>query len=102
MVALQVNRSGRFFMAIEGAAGDTGDLLMVDDGLAILDDGDMATQQGDIEDLPFARSSGLLRNGSQKTINRSHVMARRLSKRIVLDLHLVTSAKIDAAVGIAG
>ena len=45
-----------------GRAGDAGDFLIVNHGLAILDDGDHAAEQGDVVGLPYAalaRDSGV-------------------------------------------
>jgi hypothetical protein len=37
---LEIDGTGQGFMAVECTTGDTGNLLIIDDGLAVLDDGD--------------------------------------------------------------
>jgi hypothetical protein len=48
LAALKIDGSGQFFVAVERTAGDTRNLLTVDNGLAILDDGDRSADQDDI------------------------------------------------------
>ena len=43
MVPLQINRPRQLLMAIQGAAGDPGDFLVVNNGLTVLHDGDAAS-----------------------------------------------------------
>src|SRR5579871_6504587 len=61
--ALQVDRPGRSFVAVEGAPGNAGNLLVVDHGLAVQDHGDAAADEGDVEGLPGVGGSGLLGSG---------------------------------------
>lgn len=96
--SLQVDRPRLSFMAVQSPAGDARDLLMVDDGGAVLYDRDMAPEERDLKGLPFARPARLLGRRSEETINAAGVMAGRLLNRVVFHLHFVTAAQIDAAV----
>src|ERR1700692_1829434 len=51
--ALEIDGAGKFFMAVESAAGDAGDFLVVDDGFAVLDDRHHAPDERDVVGLPF-------------------------------------------------
>jgi hypothetical protein len=53
--SLKINGPGQFFVAVQGATRDARDLLIVDDGLAVLNDGDPPSQKRDVEALPFSR-----------------------------------------------
>ena len=53
--SLQVDWSGHSFVAVEGAACNSRDFLVVDYGLAILYHGDHSPDQRDVEALPFSR-----------------------------------------------
>src|SRR6266436_3194222 len=101
MVALKINRSRQFFMAVHRASGDSRYFLIGDNRLAILNYSYEAANECYIEGLPDARAPWWLRNGRQETINRTHMMARWFLNRIVFYLHFIAAAKIDAAVGIA-
>ena len=48
-------------MAIQRATGDARDLFVIDDRLAVLNDGDPSPDQRDIEALPFSRPAGQFR-----------------------------------------
>src|SRR2546430_10607283 len=50
-----------------GAARDAWDFFVIDDGLAILNDGDPTPDQPDIEALPFPRLAGQFRQSRQET-----------------------------------
>ena len=69
MVALQVNWPGGTFIAIHSAAGNSRDLLIVDNDITILNDGHETAEQGDIKLLPGAWATWLLRIGREKTID---------------------------------
>lgn len=102
VVALQIDGAGCGFVAIQGAAGNAGNLAVTNDGAAILNDGDIAAEEGDIEGLPLAGAARLFGFGGEETIDGAHVVAGRLGEGVVLDLHFVAAAQIDAAVGIFG
>ena len=56
VIALNVDGTGLCFAAIEGAAGDAGNLLFGDGVDAIADDRDGAADEGDVVTLPLARA----------------------------------------------
>src|ERR1035441_593507 len=74
VIALDVERSGLAFAAIDGAAGNARNLLAINGGLAIADDGHGAPHQGHIVALPFARPLGKLHRRRQESIDRSHAV----------------------------
>jgi hypothetical protein len=43
MITLKIERPGKFFVAVERTAGDSGDFLIRDNLLAVLDHGDVST-----------------------------------------------------------
>ncbi len=98
--ALQVDRAGRAFVAVDGAAGDAGNLLVVDDGLAVQHHGDAAADERDVKRLPGVGRARLFGRGSQEPIDAAGVVAGRLGLRLGFDLHFVAAAQIDSAVGI--
>src|SRR5260370_40612195 len=98
--SLEIDRPRQFFVAVERATCDTGNFLVVDDGLAVLNHGDPSTEESDIEALPFSRFAGLLRRRGQETIYAAHVMARRLLDGVCFHLDFVPASQINAAVGI--
>ena len=100
LAALQINRAGLAFVAVERAAGDARNLLVVDDGLAVQDHGDAPADESDVERLPHIRRTRLFRRGSEEPVHAAGVVAGRLALRLGFDLHFVASAQIDAAVGI--
>src|SRR4029077_14539973 len=87
-------------VAVDSDALDAGDFFVLDDCVAILDNRDRPTDQGDVEGLPFSRLSRQLRRRGQETINAAHVMARGLVALRRFDLNFVTAAEIDTTVGI--
>src|SRR5947208_4927224 len=87
-------------MTVERASGNARDFFVVDDGVPVLYNGDHPPDQRDVIGLPFSRPSWLLRRGSQKTVDSTHVMATRLLDRIGFYLHFVAAPQVDAAVGI--
>src|SRR5208282_2976474 len=97
--ALKIDGPRQFFVAIECAAGDAGNFLIVNHGLAVLDDGDHSADQRDVKRLPRAALARELRRWRQETVDASGVMAGRLRHRVGFDLHFVAPAQIDAAVG---
>jgi hypothetical protein len=97
--ALEVDGAGQFFVAIEGAAGNAGDFFIVDDGLPVLDDGDHAADERDVEGLPFAGLARKFRCRREEAVYASGVVARWLGNGIGLDLDFVAATQIDAAIG---
>src|SRR5437660_7346081 len=98
--SLQVDGSGKLFVAVSCAARNARDLLPVNNRLSVLDHGDGATDQRDIKALPFARSPRHFRRGSDKAVHPAGMMTRRLLNRVVFDLNFVTAAQINNTVGI--
>src|ERR1700760_435303 len=78
LAALQVDRPGHRFMAVECAAGDAGNLLIVDDGCAVLNDGNLAPDERDVEGLPDIRPARQFRIRSKEAVDATGVMAWRL------------------------
>src|SRR2546429_2180459 len=78
-------------MTVERASGNARDFFVVDDGVPVLYNGDHPPDQRDVIGLPFSRPSWLLRRGSQKTVDSTHVMATRLLDRIGFYLHFVAA-----------
>src|SRR5437870_3734972 len=59
--SLKIDGARQFFVAVQGTTRNAWDLLFIDDGLAVLDDGDPSPDQRDIEALPFSRLAGKFR-----------------------------------------
>src|SRR5260370_27093342 len=66
--ALKIDGTWQFFVAVEGATGDTGNLLIVDNGLAILKNGDHSPNHRYVEVLPFSRLPGQFVGGTKKAV----------------------------------
>ena len=96
--ALKIDGTWQCFVAVERTTGDARNLLMIDNGLAILDDGDGSPEKRDVQGLPFSWLSGQFGGRSQKAVDTACVVAGRLRNRVGLDLDFVTAAKIDTAV----
>src|SRR5215475_5520642 len=101
MVTLKIERSGKFFVAVKSAPGNSRNFLVRDNRLAVLDDGDVSPEQRYVKRLPFVWPSWLLRIGREKTVHCAHAMTRGLVGRIIFHLHLVTTAQINTAIGVA-
>src|SRR6266446_7761229 len=97
--SLKIDGPRQFFMAVERATRDTGNFLVVDDGLAVLDHGDPSTEESDIEALPFSRLAGQFRRSSQETVYAAHVVAGRFLDGVCFYLDFVPATQIDATVG---
>src|SRR5271156_4829977 len=96
--SLEIERPGQLFMAIQRSAGNSGDLLVVDHRLAVLDDGYLSPDQSDVKALPFPGLAWQLRRRSEKAIHATRMVTRRLGGGLILHLHLVTASQIDAAI----
>src|ERR1700758_3191876 len=88
LAALQVDRPGHRFMAVECAAGNAGNLLIVNDGCAVLDDCHFAPDERDVEDLPDIRTARQFGIRSEEAVDATGVMAGRLGLGFGFDLHL--------------
>ena len=98
--ALKIGRPRKTFMAIEGAAGDAGDFLVVDDGRTIQDDCDSAADQSNVVRLPLVRGAGGLRRRSEKTVNTAQAPLGRIGDGVGFELDFIAAAQIDAAVAL--
>ena len=78
LAALQVDRPGHRFMAVECAACDAGNLLIVNDGCAVLDDGHFAPDERDVEALPNIRTARQFGIRREEAVDATGVMAGRL------------------------
>src|SRR4051812_3615126 len=74
LAALQINGAGHCLVAIEGAAGEAGDLLIVDDSGAVLHHGDFAAYECDVEGLPYIRTARQFRRRREEAIDAAGVM----------------------------
>src|SRR6266446_628963 len=102
LTSLQIDGGRQFFVTVQRAPRDTGNFLVVDDGLAILNDGDPTPDQCDIEGLPFSWLAGQFRRSRQETVNAAHVVAGWFLNGIGFNLDFVPAPQVDAAVGIRG
>ncbi len=66
MVALEIDRAGFAFVAVERTAGDAGDLLVGDNGFTIHHDGHIAADEGDVERLPVSGPRAAISLGAMK------------------------------------
>src|SRR5437667_9986194 len=98
VIALEHQRTGRTFIAIERTAGDSGYLLVADQSLAVQYHRQHASHERDIVRLPLTRFSrgGFARR--EKTVDRAEVILNRFERVAILDLDLVSSTKVNAAV----
>src|SRR5262245_46483561 len=100
MVALQHDWPRRPFGAVERASGDPRYLFFVDQRLAIEDDCQLASDQGDFVLLPLA---GLLRRvqlRNQEAIDRTHSRDLRRFAEVIEDLRLVAAPQVNSAVAL--
>jgi hypothetical protein len=94
--------TGAFLVAIEDPAGDPRNFLVVDGRPAVLYHGDAATDQRDVESLPFSGFARKLRRGGQEAVHTADVMAGWLVNRIGFHLDFVSATQINPAVGSGG
>ena len=98
--ALKIDGTGQLLVAIERAAGDAGNFLIVDDGLTVPDEGHVSANQGDVVGLPLAGLAWKFRRWREEAVNAADAMAGRLINGVGFDLNFVAAAQVDAAVGI--
>src|ERR1039458_6372533 len=96
--ALKINGPWQFFVAAESPTSDPWNLLVVDDGLAILDNGDHSSDECDIETLPFSGLARQLRRGGKEAVHPTHMVTWWFLRRAAFHLHLATAPQIDAAI----
>src|SRR5829696_3575136 len=98
VVALQHDWPRLAFMAVERAAGDPGDWLVVYDRLAVQHDRDPAADERDVVRLWFSRLVGGVDIRVQQAVDASHPVRVHHLPRVILDLHLVSASQVDATV----
>ena len=99
LATLKVDRPRRLFVAVKGATGNPRNLLVVDDGLTILDNRDHTPDQGDIKGLPFSGLARQLRRGGKESVHPARMVTGRLLRGVGFNLHLVAAPQIDTTVG---
>src|SRR5216684_3281357 len=67
--ALKIDRPRQFFVAVERPPRDAGDFLVINHSFSVLDDGDGASHQRNVEALQFSRLPRQLWRGSDETID---------------------------------
>src|SRR6266487_2496063 len=102
MITLQEKRAGSAFVAVQGASGDPGNCLPIDDPFAVENDGDDTTHERDVHDLPFARLLGGIEARGQEPVDAADLVAVRLIAIVVFNLDFISAAKINAAVAAFG
>src|SRR6188508_2519738 len=98
LAALQVNRPGQRFMAVESAARDARNLLIVDQRHTIEHDGHAAADERDVVGPP---GSGLARGGWQGreiSVNAGQAPFGRVRYLFVLHLHFIAPPQVHATV----
>lgn len=78
LAALQVNRAGQRFVAIERAARDAGNLLISDDRPAIEHDSYASPDEREVEGVPFGGLAWRRRRGRKKSVDASRAPVGRL------------------------
>ncbi len=101
VVALEEEGAGFGFVAIEGAAGGSGDFDVVVVHFAVAEDGDAATDEGDIEGRPFAEVDGRVGGRGVVAVDGAHFMVGEFAA-FGADLDFVAAAEVDAAVAVVG
>ena len=96
--ALKIDRAWQSFVAVQRATGDTGNFLVIDDGAPILYHGYRAAHERDVEALPLPGIARHFRRRRNEAIDSAGVMAWRLLNRVIFNLYLVPSAKVNSAV----
>src|SRR6476660_8663733 len=74
LAALQVDRAGHCLVAVERAAGETRNLLVVDDGRAVQHDGDLSADERDVVGLPDIRTARQLRIRCDEAVDSAGVL----------------------------
>ena len=98
--ALQVDRPGHFFVAVKSATRNARDFLIIDDCLTILDNGDPSPDQRDVETLPFSWLARHFGRRCQETVYPASMMTGWFLDGVGFNLDFISTAQIDAAVGI--
>jgi hypothetical protein len=102
LATLKVDRPRQLFVAVESTSRDSWDLLLIDNGLTILDNRDHTPDQGDIKGLPFSGPARQLRRGGKESVHPARMVTGRLLRGVGFNLHLVAAPQIDTTVGFWG
>src|SRR3954470_16357910 len=100
VIPLQEQRTGRAFVTVEGATGDARNLLVHDHRSAVGDDGHHSSNERDVICLPLSRRLRRDHARRQESVDRAEPIVPRRITVVVLYLHLVAPAQIDAAVAL--
>ena len=101
MVALEEEGAGFGFVAIEGSAGGSGNFDVVVVHFAVAEDGDVATDEGDVEGGPLAEVEGGGGGWGVVAVDGTHFMVGEFTA-FGADLNFVAAAEVDAAVAVVG
>ena len=101
VVALEEEGAGFGFVAIEGAAGGTGDFDVVVVHFAIAEDGDVAADEGDVKRGPLAEVEGGGGGRGVVAVDGAHFVVGEFAA-FGADLDFVAAAEVDAAVAVVG
>ena len=99
LATLKEDRSRQLFVAVESTSRDSWNLLMIDDGLTILHNGNGSSDQGDIEGLPFPGLARQLRRGGEKSVHPARMVTGWFLRGVGFYLYLVTAPQIQATIG---
>src|SRR5262245_45964711 len=102
VVALEQDGARLFLVAVQGAAGDSGDGLPLDDWFAVENDGNLASNQGDVHGLPLVCRFRAIQARGEEAIDAANAVAVGFLPKIVLDLHFVSATQVNAAVAAFG
>src|SRR5579872_7102544 len=96
VIALEKDRAGLSFVAVERPAGDAGYLDVVVDGLAVADHGEVAAYQREVESLPLAGAQRQVHRRRDKAVERAHFVGWA-GAAFAAYLDFVAAAQVDAA-----
>ena len=97
MIALQEERPGFGFIAVQRAAGGSGNLHIVVIHLAVAHHCNVTAHEGNVEGRPFAQPEFSAGRRRIVTVDGAHLVIR-LRTAFGSDLNFVPAAKVDAAV----
>src|SRR5208282_2073001 len=99
LTTLKVDRTRQLFVAVEGASRDSWNLLAIDDGLAILHNGNGSSGKSDIEALPISGLARQLWQGSKEAVHSARMATGQFLRDVGFNLHLVAAPQIDTTIG---
>ncbi len=100
LATLKVNRPRQLFVAVESASRDSGDRLVIDDGLTILHNRNGASHEGDIEALPFSGLARQLRRRGKESIHPARMVTGWFLHGVGFYLHFIAAPQIQATIGL--